>query len=102
MGDDIVKIPINPIEIPADPIKLPMLRGLQFSKFWYQGFWYKGFWKPPIVSPPGPPGVRPVCQGVDDGREPVEGDDNHHKTRDIETKDPDGTDISLAFELKWT
>ena len=37
---------------------------------------------------PGSPGVGPVCQGVDDGQEPVHRDDDHHKARDVESEDP--------------
>ena len=43
---------------------------------------------PPIISPPDPPSVCPVCQRVEDGGEPVEGDGDHHETGDVETKDP--------------
>ena len=46
--------------------------------------------------PPGPAGVGSVCQRVDYGREPVQWDDDQHKTRDIETKDPDERDNDLV------
>ena len=36
----------------------------------------------------GPLGVRPVGDGEHDRRQSVQRDDNHHKTRDIEPKDP--------------
>ena len=36
----------------------------------------------------GPLGVRPVGDGEHDRRQSVQGDDNHHKTRGIEPKDP--------------
>ena len=50
-----------------------------------------------IISSPGPPGVGPVCEGVDDRREPVHWDDDHHKTRHIESKDPATKIRFLAF-----
>ena len=37
----------------------------------------------------GPLGVGPVGDGEHDGRQSVKGDDNHHKTRGIEPKDPE-------------
>ena len=37
----------------------------------------------------GPLGVRPVGDGEHDRRQSVQRDDNHHKTRDIESKDPE-------------
>ena len=37
----------------------------------------------------GPLGVGPVGDGEHDRRQSVQRDDNHHKTRGIETKDPE-------------
>ena len=40
------------------------------------------------LLPPGSPGVGSVCKGIDDCWESVHRDDNHHKTRDVESKNP--------------
>ena len=50
-------------------------------------------------SLPGPPSVGAVCQGVDNGREPIQWDDDQHKTGDVETKDSDETDIARSLNM---
>ena len=34
-----------------------------------------------------------MCQRVDYGREPIQGDDNQHKTRNVEAKDPGESEL---------
>ena len=40
------------------------------------------------LLPPGSPGVGSVCKWIDDCWEPIHRDDDHHKTRDVESKNP--------------